>query len=445
MSSALTRRRTLIGTTALALMSGLGGLLLPKDAVACHNYRSGRDGAVGCGAFKRDKRNGGASPSRNTSKQQSSDSSCDPKETTSADNNTQQSDQPKVSGRTIRVSNGRQLERALSSAGAGNRIELANGTYKGNFVIRASGKGGSPILIEAANRLKAELRSDIELKGDHVIVSGLRFNGSGVAMRAANCRVTRCAFRGGATMLSVRGAANTEIDHNEFSGWGSRCIHIDPKHNRSSGVKHHIHRNHFHDSKGKNRNNGIIVGDNASHHDINVKALIEYNLFENVQDAKTLSTKSSGNTMRYNTLINCQGITNRWGTNNKYIGNYLEKCISFRVTDRNCVVEGNRLVKCKLGLQVLAGDGTSRQAANNGGYPRSEDCRLVDNDADDIMIGVTYSNWKRVYPAVNTVLDGNKGKVKRWKERGTRVRSNNSGRAGRAAVRLRPNQVGPWS
>ena len=69
MTSALTRRRILLGTAAVAWTPGLGTLLVPGNALACHRYESPVDGRVGCGAEKRDRMNGvlGGSGSTSTS------------------------------------------------------------------------------------------------------------------------------------------------------------------------------------------------------------------------------------------------------------------------------------------------------------------------------------------------------------------------------------------
>jgi hypothetical protein len=67
MSSAFTRRRILLGTAVVALTPGLGALLVPGDALACHLYKSPVDGRVGCGAQTRDRANGVSGGSTSTS------------------------------------------------------------------------------------------------------------------------------------------------------------------------------------------------------------------------------------------------------------------------------------------------------------------------------------------------------------------------------------------
>lgn len=439
MSSILTRRRALFGSAALSVTAGLSSLLLPGDALACHDYK-GPSGS-GCAAYKRDSAaSTTSSSSSKTSTQQSS-----PPATSS------NSREPSVSGRTIRVSNGSQLQSALASAAPGNQIELANGTYSGRFRIANSGNRNNPILITASNRLRADLRGTLEVRGDYVIVSGLSFNGgAGVELRAANCRVTRCYFNGSSTAISIRGAANAEVDHNEITRWGAEGIDFDPLFERRQGTNPRIYRNYLYNGLDRNRNAAINLGQQSGHHGIKVNGLVEYNLIENAnRQYKTIYCKSSSNTVRYNTIINAQGMENRHGRDNKYIGNWLENCNAFIVSDENCVVEGNKLVKVVHGIRVMAGTISSQQVpSQGGGVPFSHRCQLIQNDVDTrLQIGSVYSDWRggRILPALDTVVRGHKGQISLQTERNTRVLSTDQSGAGRAAVRLRPNQVGPNS
>jgi hypothetical protein len=344
------------------------------------------------------------------------------------------------------VGNGQQLEKALASAKAGNRIQLADGSYSGNFLITASGTSSAPILIEASNRLQAVLQSGLVVRGDHVVVSGLSFRGGGVALRAHNCRVTRCYFNGISTAISVRGADKAEIDRNEVTNWSGKGVDFDPAYERRNGYRPHIYRNYFHNSAGDNKNAAINIGQQARHHGELVRAVVEYNLIEDVPRYKALFCKSSQNIIRYNSLFNCQGLVNRHGFENQYIGNWLEDSIDFIINDKSCVANGNRLINIKNGLRVFAGDITSDQVKDlSGGHPRAESCQIIENETDRITVGATYSSWERIYPALNTVLRGNTGRISFNRESGTQVSTSGQSNAGAAARKLQPKDVGPWS
>ncbi len=441
MPSVLNRRRTLLGTAATALTAGLSALLLPGDASACHTYKSPVTGKKGCRAQKEDARSGTSSnTSSNTSQQQSTPSSNTSKQSSSGT--------PQVSGRVTRVSNGSQLAQALKNASAGNTIELANGNYGGSFQITNSGTKGKPILITARSRLKAVLQKPLSVRGNYVIVSGLSFKGTGVTLFGTNCRVTRCYFNGSGTAIGLEGAANAEVDHNEITRWISSGVDCDPTYDGRRGTNPRIYRNHFYSGANRNRNTAINLGQQASDQPVNVNGIVEYNLIENVNKKyKSIYCKSSGNTIRSNTIINAQGIENRHGRNNKYIGNWLQNCDAFVVSDENCLVEGNMLVNVRNGIRVMAGDISSQQVPKQGGgVPFSNRCRIIENSVDSrLKIGSTYSNWKRVLPARDTVVSGHKGRISMERQQNTKVASGNQGRAGKAAVKLRPNQVGPNS
>ena len=446
MSPAPTRRQALFGTASFALISGLGGALVPDSAFACHRYKSPVDGGTGCGARKRDMANGLSGEEDSGSASQPQGGTSSNTDTPSDTGTSSGSGKPEVNGKTVRVSNAAQLRSALSSARAGHRIELANGTYSGSFQITSSGTKNDPILIEASSRLKAELRSKLRVRGNHVIVSGLSFQNAGVELRAANCRVTRCYFDNSGTAISVRGADNAEIDHNEVTRWGGKGIDIDPRYERRSGYRPHIYRNYLHDSNGKNDNAAINIGQQAGHHDEKINAVVEYNLCVNVPRYKAIFCKSSQNTIRYNTLINCQGLVNRHGYENKYISNYLEKTNDFIINDKKCVAEGNKLVNCKNGLRVMAGDITSSEVPKKtGGHPNAEGCQVINNDTDTIRVGAIYSDFDKIIPAIDTYLSGNTGRIVQEKQSGTRIASSSQSRAGSGARKLSTKDVGPWS
>ena len=139
-------------------------------------------------------------------------------------------------------------------------------------------------------------------------------------------------------------------------------------------------------------------------------------------------------------------MVNRHGYENKYINNWLEDTIDFIINDRKCVAEGNKLVNCKNGLRVMAGNITSDQVIQvTGGHPHADGCEIINNDTSRIQVGATYSSWNKIIPAANTILRGNTGKIVQQRQTGTQLVSSAQSGAGAGAVKLRPNEVGPWS
>ncbi|MGH9644155.1 MAG: hypothetical protein ACRD3Q_17255, partial [Terriglobales bacterium] len=54
------------------------------------------------------------------------------------------------SGQTVKVTNAQDLTAALSAAQAGQTIEMADGTYAGNFTLDKPGTGGNPITLKGS-------------------------------------------------------------------------------------------------------------------------------------------------------------------------------------------------------------------------------------------------------------------------------------------------------
>lgn len=345
-------------------------------------------------------------------------------------------------GNTIVVHDGNSLQSAFSRAGAGTRIVLRNGHYGrgGGFLLNRDGTSGAPITIEAQNTGEARFSSRLELRGNHIHLLGCRFEGAPLTVSRNNSRVSRCIFRGHGARLAIDAGAYAEIDHNEFSRWSGRVLDLNPLMSGRRGIRPHIHHNHFYDSS-SSADVAISIGQHTGHHDINVDALVEHNLLENCNMEQAVRFKCSGNVFKRNTLINSGSVSNRHGRNNQYIENWVERCKAMLISDQRCIARGNRMVDTAGGIQVLAGDITPAQVSGQeGGHPRAENCQIIDNDGR-LQIGRTY-NWRRVYPALGTIVQGHNGKIVRGAEQGTSIRSTGNSRAGKSASKLSRSQVG---
>lgn len=345
-------------------------------------------------------------------------------------------------GNSAHVSNAGQLASALATAAPGSRIILANGSYSrsGGFTINANGTSANPIRIQAANRGGATLRSNLTVVGHHVQVIGLAFVGAGVALRRDNCRVTRCKFTNYSVPISARGAADALITYNEFSGWTFRAIEIDPIYEGRSGHNPRIRYNYL-SNPSSSADFGIGIGQQPSHTDRNVNAIVEYNLFERCNIDQNIVVKCSNNKVRYNTLINCGAILIRHGKNNLYLGNHMESTKGIWVHDIGNEVRDNYLNNSD--ISVFAGNITSNQMQGQvGGHPRAENTRVLSNFARQIQVGRTFSNWSQTHPAIHTLVDGNRGSMVYNAHQNTTVRNANASSAGNGAQRTSRNQVG---
>jgi hypothetical protein len=234
------------------------------------------------------------------------------------------------------------LQSAINSANPGDRIIVADGIYTTSeyITVTRAGTAENRITIEAETILGVEINGthgfQIESSSGYVTVKGFHFTHeidywddhqghNGIA--APFCRFTRNFFnnaghptpegdRTGDMLKVYEFGTDAEIDHNEFSylnsQTGPHMLEV-----RNGASRAWIHHNYFHDHLGPQGNGRETIkiggGTDGSN---SMNALVEHNLFENCKgEAETISNKSSDNTYRYNTFINCEELTLRSGNN----------------------------------------------------------------------------------------------------------------------------------
>jgi hypothetical protein len=228
-------------------------------------------------------------------------------------------------GRTVQVADAAALTPAITGAMAGDCIVLADGTYPG-FTITAKGTLTAPIVVRAANKLKAVMMGNVLMMGaEYVVAEGFTYPGmsSAIAQSSLGCRITRSRFNSGVARANGT-SKQTRIDHNEFG----------PK---SSGDGHYIHatessefsqidHNYLHDATGGGMSRDAVslgcCGPEFDYHETG--NVFEYNLLVNCSsDAEYISIKSSSNKVRYNTFRRNGGtLTLRAGRKNEIYGNF---------------------------------------------------------------------------------------------------------------------------
>lgn len=348
--------------------------------------------------------------------------------------------------RRLQVASGEELRNALAAAKPGDEILLGDGTYAGEFRLRADGRPDAPIVLRAARRFGATLVDRITLAGRHGVLAELAFTGEGQPLLANDfCRLTRCRVTRPTRVAAigiVRGRS-CRVDHCEISDFVQRGINVDLD---DPVEAPRIDHNYLHDQKrgGGNAGSAIGVGQTAVHNLKTPHAIVEYNLLENTAHSETIACKSSGNLVQFNTVLDGRTINNRHGKNNSYIANWIEDSHGLNLNDRGCMAIGNRLVNCKVGLRVSAGtdapDDVGSGKANK--FPFGEGCLFVDNEADELIVGYVAERWKDPMPARDTQIEGHRGRIVYGLETGTRVMDGTK-RAVPQPVRLTRDQVGP--
>ncbi|MFE6222795.1 MULTISPECIES: polysaccharide lyase 6 family protein [unclassified Streptomyces] len=242
---------------------------------------------------------------------------------------------------TVTVGSIGALQSAIDAAVPGDRIVLADGSYTvPSGGIRVSGKHGTtsaPITVVSASRGGAVLNGPVSfvLSGSsNITLSGFAFRQTSTLAVPADCsriRLTRNDFKladtAGLDWVVVRGD-DAKIDRNHFHHRSSQGIFlvVDGPGTTAMAQRTHIFRNYFADHAYTGANGGEAIRLGVSHRALSTAdALVEYNLFERCDgDPEAISVKSSGNTIRYNTLRdNKGGIVLRHGNATTVEGNHV--------------------------------------------------------------------------------------------------------------------------
>ncbi|MFF1822822.1 polysaccharide lyase 6 family protein [Kribbella sp. NPDC058245] len=233
------------------------------------------------------------------------------------------------------------LQSAINSATAGTTITLANGSYAvGSGGITISGRNGTtsaPITIQAETRGGVTLtgpKSFVFSNSSNITISGFIFQQTAtldLPVGSNRIRLTRNEFALGSAAghsVVVRGD-DVKIDRNLFRDKTTVGVYLvidGPSGDDVIAQRTYILRNHFRDHSFSGENGGEPIRLGVSSRALaDADATVEYNLFERVNgDPEAISVKSSGNTIRYNTVRNSLGgIVLRHGNNNRVESNYI--------------------------------------------------------------------------------------------------------------------------
>jgi poly(beta-D-mannuronate) lyase len=238
--------------------------------------------------------------------------------------------------RTVNVANSGELGSALGAAQAGDCIVMADGSY--TFpTVGAKGTAAAPIVVKAANTLKAVVSSgDLTLEGAaYVVIQGIMWNGMGVikVSNCDHCRISRFRLQRNEPAaeidwVTMSGTSKyTRIDHNDFGPQDhlSNMIMVAGQGNQICQYTQ-IDHNFFHDVHYSGGNGWEIIRNGLSGWTFSsAHSLIERNLFKaTASDPEVISVKSSDNVVRYNTMRASAGqFVFRHGNGNEMYGNYI--------------------------------------------------------------------------------------------------------------------------
>ncbi len=370
-----------------------------------------------------------------------------------------------LNGRQLSVTNANSLSAALNNANPGDTITLEDGVYKGNFILARSGEQGRPIVVRARSLSGASFNATFSINGNYVVLDGLQFNGPSAVVHidgGHHNRVTRTVFRSfkTAAILLKNGASYNRVDRNDIASppqdYGDNTnyaygIQIELRTDDQNTVGNIFDRNYIHDFPTRinndiNGHEAIQIGQGPASTGWYVKTLIENNLLSNVNlDSEAISLKSSGNTVVGNTLVDSNAfLSNRNGSNNQWISNYVSGSVGLRIYGDNTQVIGNTM-EGGASLRILAGDtNQSIYEANkpiSGAVSPAARNTIVVGTQGPIVVGYSYN--PPTYLAENTRLEANQ-------EIATRISGNETGTVEQSetdilftpAIRLGINDVG---
>lgn len=330
--------------------------------------------------------------------------------------------------RIVPVTSIAELQNAAANAVPGDRIELADGSYKLSAGVRLtrSGTAAAPITVAAAHLGKADLTGSTGFTfGDvsYVTVEGFRFlttGGLDVPSGAHFVRLSRNVFQitTGTAIGSVTVAADdSEVDHNTFQNKNTHGVFLQisgpGEHGMSKRV--HVHHNYFfnHTYSGANGGESIRLGFSFRQQG-SAQAIVEYNLLEKANgDSEAISVKSSDNIIRYNTLRNSRGqITLRHGNRNRVDGNLMLGGSSGIRTYGNDHVVVNNVVQNTSGQAVEIGGGEIKDDTDNTTSHEASDRilfafnTLVSNRSPQIKVGSGKKYAPDSITLVNNLIQG---------------------------------------
>lgn len=298
-------------------------------------------------------------------------------------------------GAELSVDSIRALTIRLNQALPGDTIVVKNGVYTttAGITVRRAGEPGQPITIAAESVGGVEINGthgfNVVQPAAHIVIRGFHFtHAAGKNTVAAGTRHVRfsrntfeCSDEG--AYLSVSGD-DVEVDYNEFrnkktigsmvavSGTGSQVAR-----------RVWIHHNYFH-----NFANAWSTGAEAIRLGLSTlsmstgAAVVEHNLFVRcLGENELISNRSSGNTYRFNTILDSPGtqLSLRHGNDCLVYGNYLRNTEGLRIFGDRHLVFSNYFEGNYIGINLGNGAAEVADGAPLTSHDRPDDCVIVFN------------------------------------------------------------------
>jgi hypothetical protein len=277
---------------------------------------------------------------------------------------------------TYVVSSIAELNTRISGAVAGDTIIVTNGVYTSGstITINRQGTAAKPITIMAQTIGGVEIAGNrgfsFSSPAAYVTIQGFKFtqtNSISIPSGTSHCRLTRNIIQlsipatNDISYINISGD-DVQIDHNELRNKSTLGEMLDIAGSGSQVARRlWVHHNYFHDFSSPGGNGAETIRWGLSGLSLSTgNGLCEYNLFVHCEgENEMISNKSSGNTYRYNTVLDCIGgeISQRHGNDCLYYGNFIRHSQGIRVCGDRHLIFNNYFESNSVGLNMANGDG----------------------------------------------------------------------------------------
>jgi hypothetical protein len=299
---------------------------------------------------------------------------------------------------TYNVSSMSGLQTAINGAVAGDLIIVANGSYSisSNLTINRVGTAANPIIIAAESvggvTISGSAGIAFSSPAAYVYVEGFVLtHASSINIPAGtnHIRITRnvidlnIATGADVSYINISGD-DVEIDRNELKNKNTLGEMLDIAGSGSQVARRlWVHHNYFHDFTSPGGNGAETIRWGLSGLSLSTgNGLCEYNLFVRCNgENEMISNKSSGNTYRYNTVLDCPGgeISQRHGDNCLFYGNYMKNTAGIRVYGDSHQIFSNYLEGNTIGINMGNGDGDVHAGDPLTSHDRPDNCVVTFN------------------------------------------------------------------
>jgi len=301
-----------------------------------------------------------------------------------------------VSAATYYVNSVSTLTARINAALPGDEIVVSNGVYTTTASLGISRTGTAPNRI----LIRAETVGGVEITGTHgfsfnngaayVTVQGFKFTHAAsinLTTSSHHCRLTRNIIQltipatNDVSYVNISGD-DMEVDRNELRNKSTLGNMLDITGSGSQVARRlWVHHNYFHDFTSPGGNGAETIRWGLSGLSLSTgDGLCEYNLFVRCNgENEMISNKSSGNTYRYNTVIDAREISQRHGNDCLYYGNYMRNSEGIRIYGDRHRIFNNYFGTNSVGVNMGNGDGDVYNGAALTAHDRPDDNVVVFN------------------------------------------------------------------